>query len=314
MQFPDTKLFRYRYDFEPKLLIDFIRERYLPSCPEQELREVLRSRVQVDGVAIDEQKVISSGEWIEYLHHRDDEPKLDLELSVLYEDERLLALSKPAFLPVAPSGRFFFNSLAILAREYFDNEELSPLHRLDIETSGVLLFGKKKRDRGKFQKLFERKKIDKRYQAVVFNQPNVDRIEGDIVPAEGSKIFTKQILVPSESPTSLTLIEKQEPWGDFTRVWMKPVTGKTNQLRVHLASLNCHIVGDKKYYPDERVYLDWFEFRDIKRILPELILSRQALHCESVSFICPFQKQELLIQDSTSTWEDTIQPLLSYQL
>ncbi|MBU3915714.1 RluA family pseudouridine synthase, partial [bacterium] len=249
------------------------------------------------------------GDWLEYLHLREDEDELKDDINVLYEDDRIIAISKPDFLPVTPTSKYYFNSLAILIKERY-NVDFSPVHRLDIETSGVLLFGKDKKARNPIQKLFRDHKVEKQYQAVTFNSPDTDSISGNLVPDEGSKIYTKLMLVAAEQANSLTLIIRQEPWGIYSRVWVQPITGKTNQIRAHLAAIGCPIVGDKKYYPDEDVFLDWFTYRDINRILPELKLNRQALHCESLSFINPFSGLKTTIIDQTSSWEKKISVLL----
>ena len=90
---------------------------------------------------------------------------------------------------------------------------------------------------------------------------------------------------------------------------IKPVTGKTNQIRAHLSAVGAPIVGDKKYFPDESVFLDWFVHRDINRVLPQLKLHRQALHCKSISFVNPLNKEFLQITDNTSFWDEKIEPL-----
>lgn len=305
----DSHIFRYRYDFSTKLLIDFIQERYFVNKQEIDLEEFIADRVSLNGNIVDNSTLVNKGDWIEYLHLREDEEDLEINLTVLYEDDWIMAISKPDFLPVTPITNYYYNSLAILVKERFKNQNISPLHRLDIETSGVLLFGKTKTVRHQIQSLFQEQKVDKQYQAIVFNPPKVMTIAGNLVPAVDSKIFTKLRLEPSKEPNSLTLIEKQESWGKYFRLWIKPVTGKTNQIRAHLSAVGAPIVGDKKYFPDESVFLDWFVHRDINRVLPQLKLHRQALHCKSISFVNPLNKELLQITDNTSFWDEKIEPL-----
>lgn len=310
MELLDSKLFRYRYDFPAKQLKEFIEERYMPLSGDQELEEILATRIRLNGEPVSNQTIINPGDWLEYLHLRDDEGEVEFQFTTLYEDDHILAISKPDFLPVTPSRQYYFNSLAIWVKEKFLNEELTPLHRLDIETSGVLLFGKQKKERRALQTMFEYKQIEKFYQAIVFNRSEKEQIAGNMVPAEGSKIYTKQILIPSDEPTSETIIHKWEAWGDYSRVWVQPITGKTNQIRVHLASIGCPIVGDKKYYPDEQVYLNWFKYRDIDRILPQVKLPRQALHCHKLTFQNPINEQWTSVEDTTPAWQQTIDKLI----
>ncbi len=306
MLYQNEKIFRYRYDFDTKLLQDFIRERYFKNEDSRHLEKVLSTRVQLNGEFVDRQTMLQQGDWIEYLHLRSDEDPLALDLPILFEDDWLLAISKPDFLPVIPNTSFYFNSLAIMIKEKYDNDEINPVHRLDIETSGVLLFGKNRNACSKVQRLFRLREVEKRYQAVAFGQPAVGSITGNLVPDRNSRIYTKLILDTADTNGSQTIIEACEPWGPYFRIWIKPVSGKTNQIRAHLAAINCPIVGDKKYYPDEDVFLDWFEHRNIDRLIDRLKLPRQALHCESMTFVHPFTEKEIQIQDSTPHWLEKI--------
>ncbi len=302
----NVTVFKYTYNLPAQPLRHFLQSRYRPTASATELEEMISQRIVINGNTVGNDFFLSPGDQIQYTHRREDESAFLSNIVTLFEDDWILAISKPDGLPVTPSGRFYFNSLAILMREWSQNDEISPLHRLDIETSGVLLFCKKKKFRGKFQKLFERKQVTKDYIALVTGTPNVSLIQGDMVPLAGSKIFSKQTLIPSSNPNSKTLIKGLIPREGFNEVRLSPISGKTNQIRVHMASIGCPIVGDKKYHPNEEIYLDWFKNRDINRIIKDLLLPRQALHCHNVSFTHPVTDKTVQIQDTTDTWSNLL--------
>ncbi len=306
MLYQNEKIFRYRYDFDNKLLKDFIRERYFKNKDSGQLQEILSTRVHLNGDAVDMNTVVQQGDWIEYLHLRTDEEQLTIELPIIFEDDWLVAISKPDYLPVIPNTSFYFNSLAIMVKEKFNTEEISPVHRLDIETSGVLLFGKNKKACSEIQRLFRERKVEKHYQAVTFGKPTVTSITGNLIPDHDSRIYTKLVLDRTVPDGSKTVIETCSPWGSYYHLGIRPLSGKTNQIRAHLAAIGCPIVGDKKYYPDESVFLDWFEHRNIERIIDRLKLHRQALHCESLSFSHPFTEKTVHIEDETPGWQEKI--------
>lgn len=306
MLYQEEKVFRYRYEFRERRLRDFIRERYFRNHDSGQLSDILSSRVRLNGQAIRPDTTVRRGDWIEYRHRRSDEDELELDLPVIYEDEWLLAIAKPDFLPVIPNSRYYFNSLAIHIKEKYGNEAISPVHRLDIETSGVLLFGKSRDACSGIQRLFRERQVEKRYEAVSFEKPALGTISGTLIPATDSKIYTKLLLDQRSRGDSQTVIERCKPWGRYFWLQLKPLSGKTNQIRAHLAAIGCPIVGDKKYYPDEAVFLDWFLHRDISRIIDRLKLPRQALHCQSLSFVSPFDDRERHIADQTSAWPEKI--------
>lgn len=302
------KTFCYRYEFEPQDLGEFLSDRY--QIHGERLEEVLSTRIKINQKQPLVGQSLETGDLLEYDHFRVDESAfIPGELEVLHEDENLLVIAKPAGVPVSPSGLYYFNALAIHVREVFNLVELSPLHRLDLETSGVLMFGKHKLARQLYQKMFAQQKYNKRYLAVTLGNPGLEPVVGEMVGATNSQIYTKQIVLDSDTPNSRTEILSVKPWGKFWLVELKPVSGKTNQLRVHLAHRDAAIVGDKKYYPDEAVYLDWFEHRDFARLEDNLLIRRQALHCAEISFDDPFSGEYLSIKDDTPAFYNLIQPL-----
>lgn len=286
-------------------LREYLLERYAYGRGEGWRESFYPNRVRLNGARVDEGTVVEPGGRLDYLHLRGEEPPPPALAPPLYEDRWMLVLHKPDCVPVNPSGLYYFTCLALLAREAHGNPELSPVHRLDLETSGPLIFSKRKADRSAFHRLFQDKTIRKFYRALVHGAfPQALReISGRIVPHPASAIATKLCLDPEGGPEhSLTRILGVRRRASFSELELEPVTGKTNQLRVHLAAVGTPIVGDKKYHPDEGVFLDWLAHRDYARLRSALLLPRQALQSEALEFSHPFTGERLRVEAPPGSW------------
>ena len=330
-------VFRFRYEGPPGPLHATLLERYRFGRSAAWARGFYPHRVRLNGAPVHADTAVRPGDEVAYRHARADEPPPPRLGPALHEDPWLLALAKPDTVPVSPAGVFYFSALAIQAREDFAAPELTPLHRLDLETSGVLLCARRRADLGTWHGLFLRKALAKRYRALVHGRfpPALHAIAGRIVPDAASRIHTRLRLEPlppgeaerlaagpparrprhAPEEVSLTRIHAVT-WhelgarGTFSELELEPVTGKTNQLRVHLAHVGHPIVGDKKYHPDEAVFLDWHAHRDFARLAGRLLLPRQALLCEALAFVHPFTGEPLCIRAPAALWRAKLAELL----
>jgi tRNA pseudouridine32 synthase/23S rRNA pseudouridine746 synthase len=166
---------------------------------------------------------------------------------VLYQDEHLLVADKPHFLPTIPTGRFLHETLLVRLKRRFDLPHLTPIHRLDRETAGVVIFSHNPATRGKYQSLFQKRAIRKVYEALAAP------IEGRTFPftyrsrmVDGEKFFVMQ--EEEGEPNSETLVELIEQRGGVARYRLHPHTGRKHQLRLHMASLGAPILNDA-FYP-----------------------------------------------------------------
>jgi tRNA pseudouridine32 synthase/23S rRNA pseudouridine746 synthase len=166
---------------------------------------------------------------------------------VLFQDEHLLVADKPHFLPTIPTGRFLHETLLVRLKRKYDLPHLTPIHRLDRETAGVVIFSHNPATRGKYQSLFQKRAIRKVYEALAAP------IEGRSFPftyrsrmVDGEKFFVMK--EEEGEPNSETIVELLERRGEVARYRLHPHTGRKHQLRLHMASLGAPIINDA-FYP-----------------------------------------------------------------
>jgi tRNA pseudouridine32 synthase/23S rRNA pseudouridine746 synthase len=188
-----------------------------------------------------------AGQRLYYYRHLADEPVLPSQAHILFEDEHLLVADKPHFMPVTPSGRYVQQSLLVQLKRQTGCADLVPLHRIDRETAGLVLLGKRLQDRDAYHALFRDKDIHKTYHAVAAAPLGIDlpsRYTSRLVPGEP---FFRTMEVPG-TPNSETRIRVLKTEGGRALYQLEPVTGRRHQLRVHMNALGLPIEGDQ-FYP-----------------------------------------------------------------
>ena len=183
-----------------------------------------------------------------YYRALEDEPRVPFEAQVLYRDEHLVVADKPHFLPVTPSGHYVQETLLVRLKNSLGLEGLAPLHRIDRETAGLVLFSVEPAERDAYQALFRQHEVAKRYEAIAawregmaFPLTRQSRI------VQGEPFFRQQ--EADGPPNSETRISVLEVLGEHARYALSPVTGKKHQLRVHMHALGLPILNDRIYPP-----------------------------------------------------------------
>jgi tRNA pseudouridine32 synthase/23S rRNA pseudouridine746 synthase len=208
-----------------------------------------RGRVQdAHGVGLPADTPYRVGMEVRYFREVRDEPRIPFAEAIVHADDDLVVADKPHFLPVVPAGPHVRETLLARLVERFDNPHLVPLHRIDRETAGLVLFSANPATRGAYQALFRERRIRKRYRAIAAALPSTvfpcvrrTRIE----PGEPFPCMHEA----DGEPNSQTRIDVAERDGARWTYALEPVTGRKHQLRVHMAALGAPIEGDPLYPP-----------------------------------------------------------------
>jgi 23S rRNA pseudouridine1911/1915/1917 synthase len=224
-------------------------------------------------------------------------PSCGISSSIVYEDDRFLVVDKPANLlvhPTRPGGpdTLWDELRRLLAFEIVNGAQISLINRLDRETSGLILVGKSTEAARKLGLMIAQHRIRKTYTAIVFGWPSEEAYvvdqpllrQGTVLP---SRIWLKQAVHADGYPalTSFRVLRRfKNHQHQLALVEAEPKTGRTHQIRVHLAYLRHPIVGDKIYGPDENCYLEFIESDWTPALAAKLLLPRQALHASALSF------------------------------
>lgn len=231
-------------------ILDFLDSRFPAVSRETWKQRILEGKVLRDGgIPITLASEYIPQQRIFYFREVASETHIPFAETILYRDEHVLVACKPHFLPVTPGGRYVDQCLLNRLRSSTGIRDLAPLHRIDRETAGIVLFSVNPRTRGRYGELILKGGLEKSYQAISAGQPADNRtswiIENRI---ERGEPWFRMRSVPGtvNARSEVRLMETKEGRGLFN---LQPITGKTHQLRLHMSSIGCGILNDR-YYPE----------------------------------------------------------------
>ena len=189
------------------------------------------------------------GQRIHYYRRLAAEPEPLASEHIVFQDEWLVVADKPHFMPVTPSGRFVQQSLLVRLKRRLGLADLSPVHRIDRETAGLVVFAVQPHTRDAYQALFRDRRVHKLYEAVAPYRPDLAlhcTYRSRLAPDAERFFLSREV---AGEPNSETHIERAEPLGAHALYHLRPVTGQRHQLRLHMMALGVPILGDG-FYPE----------------------------------------------------------------
>lgn len=190
-----------------------------------------------------------------YYREIPDEPVIPFKEKILFKNDDFIVVDKPHFIPVTPTGRYVKESLLARLKHQYQNEYISPIHRLDRETAGIVMFTCNPDVRGAFQSLFQQRLVDKTYEAIATYSDDLVlplTHKSRIVKSEPFFLMKEEPLTNEElaiETNSETHISIESIKGNLAKYKLKPVTGRQHQLRVHMMSIGHPILNDP-FYPE----------------------------------------------------------------
>lgn len=228
-------------------MLDFFTARF-PAISAEVWRGRMEQGLVVDefGIQVTPERAYQAHLRVYYYRAVSVEPRIPFEESVLFQDEHLVVADKPHFLPVVPSGNYLFETLLTRLRSKLQLPALTPIHRIDRDTAGLVLFSVQPTSRARFHALFSQRQITKNYEAIA--PWRADLLlpltrKSRIVEAQHF-MLQHEVEGPVNAITDLDVLEVK---GSLARYALSPLTGKRHQLRVHMAALGLPIVGDGLY-------------------------------------------------------------------
>ena len=272
---------------KPLSLIHYLGQRFTYKTQSEWDKMITGGLVNINGSRATQESVLQNGDSLEYKVVNYNEPEVPLDYKILGFNNSIMYVHKPAGLPVHRTGKIFFQTLVNLIRQSQGDNHWMPMHRLDAETSGLILFSKESKDLQFFQKPNKEQLWIKCYVAVVPKLQGTKSGLIDTALALDPRNPIRCQMVPAAHPLvgkkCMSVYHEISRDHRYSLLVVSPITGRKHQIRAHLAALGYPIIGDKIYSMEGKYFL--------KRLREELKLSDiealggpfQKLHCFSLS-------------------------------
>ena len=241
--------------------------------------------------------LVRTGETVYLVRPPFEEPNAPRDLPIVYEDEAMLAINKPPGLPVHPSASYHRNTVSFILRELYGPQAPRIAHRLDRETSGLLLCARALEHERLLKNAFENRRMQKTYLAIVRGEMRSDEGTIDLDMERASQGLHILMEVRRGGLSAITDYRVRARIPGYSLVELFPHTGRQHQLRVHLSAIGHPIVGDKLYGPErEAPFLETIETGLTPELVARLGHERHALHAFRLSFEHPLNGKSMTLE------------------
>ena len=260
------------------------------------IQRIIATQISLDGRRARAASAVRAGERVLLRRPAPVEPDVPRTFTVLYEDDAVLVIDKPAGLPMHTTAKFWRNTLVAVLRERYPDQHTEICHRIDRETSGVMLIARSSAAAALLKSAFARRLIAKRYLALCKGAPPDEGVVDQPIKLLDSPTHLMMGPAPDGLP-AVTRYRVLRRFPEHALCEAAPETGRQHQIRVHFASIGHPLVGDKLYGAGEEYFMRACD----EGLSPELMarfdgLARHALHASSLTFPHPVTKQPMTIE------------------
>ena len=252
METRPSRFYLPKFDGSPTTILEYLVARFPQVSAAVWHKRVTQGLVTLsDGTTLKEHSPYRHGLTVFYRKEVPSEPPLPEDPVIVYRDEEIIVTDKPHGMPVTPSGQHIERSLFIRLQRITELPDLAPMHRLDMDTAGLVLFTIKSSTRGHYHQLFAEARIEREYEAIAHVDNRQDRTHWRIenrIESDEPWFLQRIVDGPVNAVTEIEWIGSESGMAQFR---LFPKTGKRHQLRLHMASIGCPIVGDP-FYPTIR--------------------------------------------------------------
>ena len=275
-----------------KTLLEFVCELHPHVTREAWIQLIEQGRLQRECTPLSAETQVRAGDRIEHVIPNTVEPDVSADIRLIFEDEALVVINKPAPLPMHPCGRFNRNTLIRLIEPIYQPQKLRVAHRLDANTTGVTVFARTRPFAAKIQPQFENNQVEKVYLVRVHGQATAADFSVDEPIGKNAIRAGARELAPEGLPARTNFRVVREFEDGTSLLEARPVTGRTNQIRLHLVHHGLPVVGDQTYRASEPATTLTHALDD-----PPL-----CLHAWKISFQHPVTDERVTYQGEPPAW------------